>query len=236
MKQQQLNLLNWSSGKDAAMALYLANLSHIPIHGLLTTTNALSERVSMHGIRKALLERQAASVGLPLHLIELPDPCPMETYNSLMRAAMERYAHYEVKTAIFGDIFLDDLRKYREAKLQEAGFAGSFPLWGLNTTKLAKDIIQAGFKAVLVCVQANKLDPSFLGREFDMELLMDLPEDVDPCGENGEFHTFVYDGPVFKKAIKVKKGKVAFKSFRSKGDKGEKPYDTDFIYLDLLPY
>lgn len=236
MKGQQLNLLNWSSGKDAAMALYLVNLRHIPVHGLLTTTNASSERVSMHGVRKALLERQAASIGLPLHLVELPDPCPLDTYNQLMYAALQRYAHFTDRTAIFGDIFLSDLRKYREDRLKTAGFTGSFPLWGMNTCQLAKEIIQAGFKAVLVCVQANKLDESFLGREFDMELLNDLPENVDPCGENGEFHTFVYDGPVFKKAIKVKKGKVEFKSFNSADGKGKKPFDTDFYYLDLLPY
>lgn len=234
MIRQQLRILNWSSGKDAAFALWLLRKQGKSVDGLLTTVSLDNQRVSMHGLREILLDRQAVSIGLPLHKINLPHPCPMEEYNRLMQAALGSYTGYHLRKAVFGDIFLQDLREYREKQLAKAGFEAEFPLWGSDTGMIARQIIEAGFKAIVLCVDASKLDRSFCGRLFDEQLLSDLPDEVDPCGENGEFHTFVFDGPIFTKPVKVRTGQTV--TYGWPGEKEPALSGREFHYIDLLPY
>jgi uncharacterized protein (TIGR00290 family) len=231
---KDIRILNWSSGKDAAYALWMLRKQNKVVDSLLTTLNESNDRVSMHGLREGLLDRQAASIGLPLHKINLPDPCSMDEYNSLMKSALAIYETYQQKRAVFGDIFLRDLREYREQQLSKAGFEAEFPLWGIDTKQLALQIIDAGFKAVVICVNAASLDASFCGRAFDRRFIDELPENIDPCGENGEFHTFVFDGPVFKKPVRVRHGQTVKRTYPS--DKGDRNFDREFYYTDLLPY
>jgi uncharacterized protein (TIGR00290 family) len=233
-KPEIVRILNWSTGKDAAYCLWLLQQRKIRIDVLLTTVSDATDRVSMHGVRNSLLKRQAAAIGLPLHTINIPESCGIETYNSLMLSALKQYEEYAVKMAVFGDIFLDDLRHYREQQLAKVSFSAEFPLWKAETGKLARDMIHAGFKAVVVCVNKAKLDESFCGREFNESFIDDLPAGVDPCGENGEFHTFVYDGPVFGHAVRIRKGKTVLHSYKQ--SEADNEYDTDFYYCDLLPY
>jgi len=234
VKPEKIRILNWSTGKDAAYCLWLLQKQNIRVDVLLTTLSSSVDRVSMHGVRNSLLKRQAAAVGLPLHTISIPDPCDIETYNSLMMSALKQYEKFDVKTSVFGDIFLDDLRLYREQQLAKEGFGAEFPLWKADTGQLASDMIRAGFKALVVCVSEAKLNKSFCGRDFNQSFLGDLPAGVDPCGENGEFHTFVYDGPVFSKAVRIRKGKTVLHSY--KRFETENEFDADFFYCDLLPY
>ena len=173
---------------------------------LLTTISDSFHRVSMHGVREELLEMQAESVGFQLQKVRIPYPCPNALYEEKMRETLLFWKGNGVTHVIFGDLFLEDIRKYREEKLALAGLTPVFPVWGRDTKNLANEIIDSGFRAILTCVDPRKLDPSFAGREFDSTLLRDLPESVDPCGENGEFHTFVYDGPIFRKSIRVAVG------------------------------
>jgi uncharacterized protein (TIGR00290 family) len=160
----------------------------------------------MHGVREKLLEKQAESLELPLQKVMIPYPCPNAVYEEKMRDTLEIWKARGVTHVIFGDLFLEDIRRYREEKLALLGLTPVFPVWGHDTRSLAEEIIAAGFRAILSCVDPRKLDPSFVGRQFDISLLKDLPEGVDPCGENGEFHTFVYDGPLFKKPVEVEVG------------------------------
>jgi len=234
MTGRKIRILNWSSGKDAAFALWVLKEQGKPVNGLLTTLSRENHRVSMHGLRENLLERQAASIGLPLHKINLPYPCPMEEYNMLMQAALEVYTSHHSRIAVFGDIFLQDLREYREQQLGKAGFRAEFPLWGSDTATLARSIIDVGFKAIVLCVDASKIDKSFCGRTFDHHFLADLPENVDPCGENGEFHTFVSDGPIFSKPVKVRTGQTVTYGWPGTNDNAQPA--KEFHYIDLLPY
>lgn len=199
--------MNWSGGKDAALCLYrgLQN-SQYRVSSLLTTINRHYGRVSQHGVRRELLERQAQSIGLPLKTVEMPRCPSMETYNRLMEEALRFYREQDITTAIFGDILLEDLRTYREEQLEKAGFTGVFPLWDQPTDELLRAFIGAGFKAVVVCVDEEHLDKAWAGRELDESFLKDLPAEVDPCGENGEFHTFVYDGPIFQRPVAFERG------------------------------
>lgn len=202
-------LLSWSSGKDSAWALHLLRQHpDYEIVGLLTTLNAAFDRVAMHSTRRALLEAQAAAAGLPLTIIPLPWPCSNDHYEAAMSAACAQAVAGGVEAIAFGDLFLEDVRQYRIDRLKGTGLEPVFPLWGLDTRRLAEKMIAAGLRARIVCVDPRKLSAEFAGREFDAALLRDLPAGVDPCGENGEFHTAVYAGPVFRESIPVESGEV----------------------------
>lgn len=190
--------VSWSSGKDSAFALYEARRSGLAdIVGVLTTTNEVFDRVAMHGVRNELLDRQVAALGLPVVKVPLPYPCPNEIYEQRMAVAVGRIKAQGVRHMVFGDLFLEDIRAYREEKLKLADMVGLYPLWKRDTAALAREMIASGLVAHLVCVNPKKLDRRFAGRRFDAALLAELPPDCDPCGENGEFHTVVTDGPMF---------------------------------------
>jgi uncharacterized protein (TIGR00290 family) len=226
-------VLSWSGGKDSGLALWTLRAEGIEPVALLTTINEDYGRISIHGVRRELLHDQAAAVGLPLVEVGIPTACVNEVYEERMRAAMTstvagepdaagRFAPplAEVETFAFADLFLADIRAYREERLTGGGREAIFPLWGRDTAALAREFIEAGFGAILVAVDTEQLDASFVGRRFDAELLDDLPAGVDPCGENGEFHTFVDSGPVFAAPIPVELGELR--------DEGR------FVYRDLL--
>jgi uncharacterized protein (TIGR00290 family) len=201
--------VSWSSGKDSAFALYTARLTGLAdIVGVLTTTNEVANRVAMHGVRNELLDRQVAALGLPSIKVPLPYPCSNEVYEQRLAVAVEEIKAQGVRHMVFGDLFLEDIRAYREAKLAAADMIGLFPLWQRNTRSLAHDMIESGVIAHLVCVDPKKLDRRFAGRRFDEDLLAALPADCDPCGENGEFHTVVSAGPMFSAPIPISIGQV----------------------------
>ena len=199
-------LLSWSSGKDSAWALRLLRAQGVEIAGLLTTFNSAADRVAMHAVRRTLVEAQAASAGLPLRTIPLPWPCSNEQYENLMAEACRAAVADGIEAIAFGDLFLRDVREYRERSLAGTGLEPLFPLWQLPTPDLAREMIGAGLRARITCIDKKALDASFAGREFDRPLLDSLPSGIDPCGENGEFHTFVYDGPMFRHPIPVTSG------------------------------
>lgn len=204
---KQKAILSWSTGKDSAMALHRILASgQFEVAAILTTVSESFHRVSMHGVREELLERQAESLGIQLQKVMIPYPCSNAVYEEKMRDVLEIWKMRGVTHVIFGDLFLADIRRYREQKLAILGLNPVFPVWGLDTASLAKEMIEAGFRAILSCVDPRRMDPNFAGRQFDYHLLADLPEGVDPCGENGEFHTFVYDGPIFNAPIPVEVG------------------------------
>lgn len=216
-------LFTWSGGKDSAMALYqLKKNVGYEIVALLTTLTEDYDRVSMHGVRRELLEAQAASLGLPLEKVFISRQSSNEDYKSGMRVVLERYKAEGVSSVAFGDIFLEELKRYREDNLAKIGMKGIFPLWKRKTSDLARDFIHAGFRAVITCVDSEVLDKRFAGRELDQAFLSELPSGIDPCGENGEFHSFVYDGPVFENAIRHARGEMVLR-------------DQRFWYLDLIP-
>jgi len=200
-------ILSWSSGKDSAMALYRTRASkQFEVVCLLTTLSQPFRRVSMHGVREELLDRQAESLGIPLEKVLIPYPCPNAVYEEKMRNTLSLWKERGVTHVIFGDLFLEDIRRYREANLSQLDLTPVFPVWGTDTVSLAREMLEVGFRAILTCVDPRKLDGKFAGRKFDSSLLEDLPPTVDPCGENGEFHTFVYDGPIFRESIPVEIG------------------------------
>jgi uncharacterized protein (TIGR00290 family) len=200
-------LLSWSTGKDSAWAFHLLHQQHPgAVSALLTTINDTVDRVAMHGVRREVAEAQAASVGLPLWKVPLPHPCTNEVYETRMREAMTRALAEGFTHVAFGDLFLEDIRKYRENQLAGTGLDPLFPVWGIPTGELAAAMIAAPLRARIACVDTRVLSASFVGREFDRELLDDLPRGVDPCGENGEFHTCVYDGPMFRRALTLEAG------------------------------
>jgi uncharacterized protein (TIGR00290 family) len=201
--------LAWSGGKDSALALWTLREreGRLPA-SLMTTVTAEYERISMHGVRRELLVRQAQLVGVPLVEVEIPVDCTNEVYEERMSAALASDEMSGVEEVAFGDLFLRDVREYREDRLGAVGKRALFPVWGLDTGELAERFIAFGFRAILVCVDPRVLDPSFAGREFEESLLEDLPPGVDPCGENGEFHTFVYDGPIFAGEVDCRRGDV----------------------------
>jgi uncharacterized protein (TIGR00290 family) len=201
--------MSWSSGKDSAFAIHEARrFGQVEIVGLLTTVTAAFKRVSMHGVREALLDRQAEELGLPCWKVPIPSPCPNEVYEREMARVLEEARGRGVDRVVFGDLFLDDLRRYRETKLGELGMSAVFPLWMRDTAALARDMIAAGIQATVTCIDPRKLERSFAGRAFDADLLAALPAGVDPCGENGEFHTFVSAGPMFARPIPIEVGEV----------------------------
>lgn len=234
--------LNWSSGKDAALALYkLRQENEFSVEKLVTTVNSQVNRISMHGVRSELLQKQADSIGLPLQQIALEGEISMKDYNKIMERETNKLLQEGFTHSIFGDIFLEDLKVYREKQLEEIGLRAVFPLWQKDTYQLLEEFIALGFKAIVVCVNANKLDKSFCGRLLDASFLKDLPTDVDPCGENGEFHTFVFDGPIFNNPITFEIGELVEKSYNSaKTEKDncfkeeQASWDVNFWYCDLI--
>jgi uncharacterized protein (TIGR00290 family) len=203
-------LVSWSTGKDSAWMLHTLNQQYPKAAaGLLTTTNQAFDRVAMHAVRRELLEAQAAVAGLPLHVLPLPWPCSNEQYESIMRAAIAGFVADGFTHVAFGDLFLEDVRRYREDRLAGSGLEPLFPIWKTKPTlDLAHDMIDAGLKARLTCIDPRKLDRSFAGRTFDLDLLRDLPQGTDPCGENGEFHSFAFGGPMFTEEISLKAGET----------------------------
>ena len=213
-------LLAWSSGKDSAWTLHVLRQQGANAAALLTTLNQAADRVAMHGVRRELLEQQAASAEVPLWQVPLPWPCSNEEYEARMAGACRRAVAEGFDTIAFGDLYLADVRAYRERQLAGSGLAPVFPLWQLPTAQLARDMVAGGLRARLSCIDTRTLDASFAGREFDGALLRDLPAGVDPCGENGEFHTFAFDGPVFRCPVPIVSG--------------EPHAAGDFLYTDLL--
>lgn len=214
--------VSWSSGKDSAFALHEARrLGAFDVVGLLTTVNEVHHRVAMHGTRETLLDRQIAATGLPCIKVPLPSPCPNEIYEARMAKACAHLTAQGVRHVVFGDLFLEDIRAYREARLKEAGLEGVFPLWRRDTRTLAHEMIDSGLVAHLVCIDPRQLDRRFAGRRFDAALLAELPSTVDPCGENGEFHTAVSAGPMFAAPISVESGEVIERD--------------GFVFADVIP-
>jgi len=224
-------VFNWSGGKDSTLALYkILRENKYEVVSLLTTLNEKYNRISMHGVRSELLEQQAANLGLPLRKIMLPEMADMETYAALMGKVTSEMKAMGISVFLFGDLFLEDIRTYREKQLSGSGIRPEFPIWLYNTRKAAHDFIRFGFKAVLTSVDASKLDESFAGRLYDERLLSDLPQGVDPCGENGEFHTFVYDGPLFSKPVNFTIGETIHKTYQLP----DKSVSSGFYFTDLV--
>ena len=214
-------LLSWSSGKDSAWALHiLRQQTDLEIVGLVTTVNQLHQRIAIHGVRKELLERQAAILGLPLQIVKLPSPCGNQEYEAAMRDLLAESRQAGVECMAFGDLFLEDIRRYREEKMAGTGIAPLFPLWKIDTKMLAKEMISSGLRARISCLDPRKVPVTAAGREFDEDLLNTLPEEVDPCGENGEFHTFALDGPMFAEPLQIRTGEVVERD--------------GYVYADLL--
>ena len=234
---------NWSSGKDSTLALYeILKQQEYTITKLVTTLNSDVDRVSMHGLREALLDLQAESLGLPLEKVFLSGNVSMAEYSKILGATTEALGVEGNTHSIFGDIFLEDLKAYREEQLDRVGIKAVFPLWKQNTLELIHSFIDLGFKAITVCVNAKHLDKSFVGRVIDKQFIDDLPEDVDPCGENGEFHTFVFDGPLFTKPINFEVGEIVERSYTPSNNdddncfsEDKKSWDTQFYFCDLIP-
>jgi uncharacterized protein (TIGR00290 family) len=202
-------LVSWSSGKDSAWMLHVLKQDpSIEIGGLLTTMNERFDRVAMHAVRRRLLEAQAAAAGVPLRTVPLPWPCTNEQYEERMRAAVSQAIADGFTHVAFGDLFLEDVRRYREEKLARTGLAPLFPIWGIPTGELATRMVEAGLRSVLTCINPAHLDRSFAGRQFDAALLNDLPAGVDKCGERGEFHSFAWDGPMFSRPVSIEVGEV----------------------------
>jgi uncharacterized protein (TIGR00290 family) len=214
-------VLSWSGGKDSAWTLHhLLKDERFEVVALFTSLNSHFDRIAIHGVRRELLEAQAAAANIPLWTVKLPWPCTNDDYESCMAPLFKRAIAEGVETVAFGDLFLEDIRAYREKQLAQTGLSSIFHLWQLPTAVLAREMISAGLRAKLVCVDPQRLDPRFAGREFDLSLLADLPSAVDPCGENGEFHTFVYGGPMFKSTVPIASG--------------EKIERDGFVYQDLV--
>ena len=199
--------MSWSTGKDSALALHrLLQDPTVEVKALLTTVTQAYDRVAMHAVRRSLLRAQADALGLPVEIVELPNPCTNEDYQMLMAAAVDKAVAAGIEAVAFGDLYLEDIRKYREDMMARTPLSPIFPLWQEPTDQLARHMIDGGIKAVITCVDPKKLSPSFAGRQFDAQLLADLPEGADPCGENGEFHSFVYDSPDFRAPIAIEIG------------------------------
>jgi uncharacterized protein (TIGR00290 family) len=214
-------LLSWSSGKDSAWALHvLRQQPEVEVVGLLTTINQLYQRIAIHAVRLQLLRLQAEAVGLPLHIIELPYPCTNAEYEAAMEKFIADAKQQGIQCMAFGDLFLEDIREYREAKLSGTGITPLFPIWKKPTDELAREMIASGLRAAVTCVDPRQLDASFAGREFNEQFLKDLPAQIDPCGERGEFHTFAFDGPMFSQPVPIEVGEISERE--------------GFVYADLL--
>lgn len=239
-------IFNWSSGKDSALALYkiLQNPDY-KIEQLLTSINQKFQRISMHGVRVELLKAQSESLNIPLKIMEIPEMPSMEIYEEVMFETLSDLKDQGITHSVFGDIFLEDLRKYREDQLAKINFSGVFPLWKIPTKDLIQEFIALGFKTIVVCVNEKYLDKSFVGRIIDQNFIDDLPDNVDVCGENGEFHTFTFDGPIFSKPINFEIGEIVYRKYeKPKKDEttnqacntnDETAFDFGFWYCDLIP-
>lgn len=253
--------MNWSGGKDSSLCLHrVLQDRQYKVGYLLTSVNAFHDRISMHGVRRELLTAQAASIGIPLQTIELPEQPDMNEYERAMSEKIIFLKNEGCTHSLFGDIFLEDLRRYREEKLQSLDIRGVFPLWKIPTPQLMQEFIRSGFKAVIVCVNEKWLDKSFCGRLIDESFLADLPDDVDPCGENGEYHSFVFDGPIFRSPVLFKKGEIVRRQYKAPASTTaitaapagtpspdapdttpspcnpmDQPSQTGFYFCDLLP-
>jgi uncharacterized protein (TIGR00290 family) len=215
-------VVSWSTGKDSAWCLRaLYAVADVEVVGLLATVNEAHDRVAMHAVRHELLAAQARAVGLPLTVVKLPSPCSNATYDAAMQRAMTRARAEGVEAVAFGDLFLEEIRRYREERLARVGMRALFPLWGRPTRALAEEMIAAGLRARLTCVDPRAIPASFAGREFDLRLLGELPAHADPCGENGEFHSFAWDGPMLLRPIGIQTGEVVLRD--------------GFVFVDLLP-
>lgn len=215
-------LLAWSSGKDSAWSLHVLRAAgEVEVVGLLTTVNQAFERVAMHAVRVELLRRQAEAAGLPLWIVNIPWPCSNAQYEAAMDEALGRARREGIEAVAFGDLFLEDIRRYREERMRGTGLQPLFPIWGIPTDVLARRMVDAGLRARLTCVDPRQLAPAFAGRDFDETLLGDLPPSVDPCGERGEFHTFAYAGPMFAHPVAIETGEVVERD--------------GFVFADLLP-
>jgi uncharacterized protein (TIGR00290 family) len=234
--------INWSGGKDSALCLYkVLKEDKVQVRYLLTSINKVHGRISMHGVRTDLLRKQAASIGIPLKTIELPEQPDMAEYERIMTAKVKELLNEGIHHTIFGDIFLEDLRKYREDQLRSLGITASFPLWKISTKELMDEFIDLGFKAIIVCVNEKFLDKSFCGRMIDRSFINDLPDNVDVCGENGEYHSFVFDGPIFKTPILFEKGEIVYRQYAKPKNATDISHvvsekkDYGFYFFDLLP-
>lgn len=216
-------VLSWSGGKDSSLTLYeIQRNSDIEIAALITTVTSDYDRVSMHGLRTDLLQQQAASLNIPLEKVFINQNSSNDEYESNFNKVLLGFKESGIKHVVFGDLYIEEIKKYREALLDKIDMECVFPIWKRNTSKLAHEFINMGFKAITVCVDSNALDKEFVGREFDAQFLNDLPADIDPCGENGEFHTFTFDGPIFEKPIPHQLGEIVLR-------------DERFYYCDILP-
>jgi uncharacterized protein (TIGR00290 family) len=214
--------LSWSGGKDSCLALReLRRTPDIRVEALITTVTRDFDRISMHGVRRVLLERQAASLGLPLYQVQISKGATNQEYETEMGSAFAEFHDRGVASVAFGDLFLEDVRAYRQRLLARHSMVGRYPIWGRDTTALIKEFIAQGYRTAVVCVDPAQLDPSFAGRVIDERFLADLPSNVDPCGENGEFHTFVFDGPMFEDAVKFSFGEIVCRD--------------SFWFCDLVP-
>lgn len=223
MKGLEKAILSWSGGKDCALALErIRQQGKYDVVALFTTVTEEFDRISMHGVRRALLEAQAESLQLPLEIVWIPQAASNNIYEERLKETLKCPLQNGVETVIFGDLFLKDIRAYREIQMDRIGMHTQFPLWGEPTDKLARGFIADGYKALTVCVDSKALPKSFAGRNFDSDFLQALPDQADPCGENGEFHTYVYDGPIFPDPISFQKGEIVLR-------------DERFYYCDLLP-
>lgn len=237
------SFFNWSGGKDSSLALYhtLNDKSYV-VKKLLTNINNQYRRISMHGVREELLEQQSKAIDIPLQKLVLPDQPSMVEYEEQMMQTMKQLQKEGFTHSLFGDIFLEDLKTYRETQLAKVQMTAVFPLWKRDTTRLINEFIDLGFKTIVVCVKAELLDESFAGRIIDKAFLKDLPPNVDPCGENGEFHTFVFDGPIFSKPVSCKIGEKVFREYKAPANYKDKcftsrtvtPSSMGFWFCDLL--
>ncbi len=215
-------IFNWSGGKDSAIALHqLLQNPEYSVERLLTSVNSAHDRISMHGVRRELLKLQAERIGIPLTILSLPEQPDMNEYNQLMAEKMNSLKEEGFTHSVYGDIFLEDLQTYRINQMKSLGFEAAFPIWKKDTTKLIRQFIDDGFKAITVCIKSDLLDKRFVGRVIDHDFVNDLPENVDPCGENGEFHTFVYDAPFYSSPIPFNKGEIIYREYDApKSDDG----------------
>jgi len=234
--------MNWSGGKDSALCLCRVLMEkQYQVECLLTSINSVYNRISMHGVRRELLETQAKAIGISLQTIELPEQPSMAEYEGAMLSKTDALRESGYAHAIFGDIFLEDLKQYREKKLAAAEIRAVFPLWKIPTLQLMEEFISLGFKGVVVCVNENLLPRNFCGRLLDASFLKDLPANVDPCGENGEFHSFVFDGPIFSRPVPFQVGETVYRTYKAPGQAGvsqeplDQPGQYGFYFCDLIP-